>query len=240
MYSVAQNSFKIIYWDKPVCVALASRKSFFPPKNKQIYLNLGTYELCVRINAYTAFSCSNPTESRDSPVDLLFFLYMFLTNQWFIFRNFLLCASHRGEPAAKCYSRWQPTRRLAFTYGLGRRQIRTREWSITVWRATVEPPRLPFALSMSRLKWHSCPFFVHAPSPVSPPGDRSPRWHIFMCNNFCHILYNNIITASYICYFIHKVCFFNIQLKKLKYIDTALLILYVLTNLYNSMYRVCI
>ncbi len=71
------------------------------------------------------------------------FLNMFLVNQWFIFVIFSSVAPHRGQPAAKCHPRWQPTRRLAFSCGLGRRRIRTRDCRTTVWRAAIEPPRLP-------------------------------------------------------------------------------------------------
>jgi hypothetical protein len=35
-------------------------------------------------------------------------------------------APHRGQPAAKWHLRWQPTRRLAVSCGLGRRRIQTR------------------------------------------------------------------------------------------------------------------
>jgi hypothetical protein len=52
-----------------------------------------------------------------------FFLFMFLVNQRFIFVIFFSVAPHRGQPAAKCHPRWQPTRRMAVSCGLGRRQI---------------------------------------------------------------------------------------------------------------------
>ncbi len=41
-----------------------------------------------------------------------------------------------------CHPRWQPTRRLADSCGLGSRRIRTRDCRTTVWRATIELPRL--------------------------------------------------------------------------------------------------
>ncbi len=68
---------------------------------------------------------------------------MFLANQRFIFIIFSAAAPIRGQPAAKCHPRWQPTRRLAVSCGLGRRQIQTRDCRTTVWRATIEPPCLP-------------------------------------------------------------------------------------------------
>jgi hypothetical protein len=49
---------------------------------------------------------------------------------------------HRGQPAAKCHPRWQPTRRLAVSCGLGRRRARTQDCRTTAWHATIEPPRL--------------------------------------------------------------------------------------------------
>jgi hypothetical protein len=70
------------------------------------------------------------------------FFKFFLANQRFIFVIFSSVAPHRGQPAAKCHPRWQPTRRLAVSCGLGRRRIRTRDCRTTVWHATIEPPRL--------------------------------------------------------------------------------------------------
>ncbi len=75
-----------------------------------------------------------------------FFLCMFLANQRFIFLIFTSVAPHRGQPAAKCHPRWQPTRRLAVSCGLGRHRIRTRDCRTTVWHATIELPRLPIEL----------------------------------------------------------------------------------------------
>jgi hypothetical protein len=71
---------------------------------------------------------------------------MFLANQRFIFLIFTSVAPHRGQPAAKCHPRWQPTRRLAVSCGLGRHRIRTRDCRTTVWHATIELPRLPVEL----------------------------------------------------------------------------------------------
>jgi hypothetical protein len=79
-----------------------------------------------------------------SPVYVsIFFLYMFLANQRFIFVIFSSVAPHRRQPAAKYHPRWQPTRRLSVSCGLGRRQIRTRDCRTTVWHATTEPPPFP-------------------------------------------------------------------------------------------------
>ncbi len=63
---------------------------------------------------------------------------MFFANKRFIFITFSSFAPHRGQPAAKCHPRWQPTRRLAVSCGLGRRRIRTRDC-----RTTIEPPTPP-------------------------------------------------------------------------------------------------
>ncbi len=73
-------------------------------------------------------------------------LYMFFwrTSGPF-FTIFSSVAPHRDQPVAKCHPRWQPTRRWAISCGLGRRRIRTRDCRTTVWRTTIEPPRLPRA-----------------------------------------------------------------------------------------------
>jgi hypothetical protein len=81
------------------------------------------------------------------------FLCMFLANQRFIFVIFSPVAPHRGQPAAKCHPRWQPTRRFAVSYGLGRCQIQTRDCRTTVWHATIELPAslLPLSYPPPRL-----------------------------------------------------------------------------------------
>ncbi len=81
----------------------------------------------------------------------------FLANQRFIFVTFSSAAPHRGQPAAKCHPRWQPTRRLAVSCGLGARRILTRDCRTTAWRATIEPSRLPdspFSPSFETLGLH--------------------------------------------------------------------------------------
>jgi hypothetical protein len=76
--------------------------------------------------------------------NIFFFLYMFFwRNSDLFFTIFSSVAPHRGQPAAKCHPRWQPTRRWAISCGLGKRRIRTRDCRTTVWRTTIEPPRLP-------------------------------------------------------------------------------------------------
>ncbi len=75
---------------------------------------------------------------------------MFLANQRFTFIMFFSVAPHRGQPAAKCHPRWQPTRRLAVSCGLGRRRIRTRDCRTTVWHTTIEPPRLRGVVALGR------------------------------------------------------------------------------------------
>ncbi len=100
---------------------------------------------------------------------LFFFFYMFLANQRFIFVIFSSVAAHRGQPAAKCHPRWQPTRRSAVSCGLGRRWILTRDCRTTVWHATIEPPRLPLYLypvrGIIQVSWLSC----HGLYALSPP-----------------------------------------------------------------------
>ncbi len=61
----------------------------------------------------------------------------------FIFVIFTSVAPHRSQPAAKYHPRWQPTRRLAVSCGLGRHRIQTRDCRTTVWHATIELPHLP-------------------------------------------------------------------------------------------------
>ncbi len=58
--------------------------------------------------------------------------------------SFLIIFSSVAPHRAKCYPRWQPTRRLAVSCGLGRHRIRTRDCRTTVRRATTEPPCLPY------------------------------------------------------------------------------------------------
>jgi hypothetical protein len=73
---------------------------------------------------------------------------MFFANQRLILVLFSSVAPHRGQLAAKCHPRWQLTRRLAVSQGLGRHQIQTRDCRTTVWCATIEPPRLPLKFSV--------------------------------------------------------------------------------------------
>ncbi len=76
---------------------------------------------------------------------IFFFFIRFLANQESIFfHNFYLCWPS-PSPAAKYHPRWQPTRRWAISCGLGIRRIRTRDCRTTVWRTTIEPPRLPLS-----------------------------------------------------------------------------------------------
>ncbi len=63
-------------------------------------------------------------------------------NQRFISHNFLLCRPSQRSAPTKCHPRWQPTRRLAVSCGLGRRRILTRDCRTTVRLATTEPPCL--------------------------------------------------------------------------------------------------
>ncbi len=85
-----------------------------------------------------------PVEVHNTFLYVLYFiiLYMFFANHRFICVIFSSVAPHRGYLAAKCHPRWQPTRRLAVSCGLGRRRIRTQDCRTTVWCASIEPPRL--------------------------------------------------------------------------------------------------
>jgi hypothetical protein len=101
---------------------------------------------------------------------------MFLANQQFIFVIFSSVAPHRGQPAAKCHPRWQPTRRLAVSCGLWRSQVRTRDYRTTVWHATIEPPSLPIEPPSLPIELPSLPIeppslSIELPSlPIEPPS----------------------------------------------------------------------
>ncbi len=88
-----------------------------------------------------------------------FFTIKFPPGKLFLWRtsgSFLIIfssvAPHRGQPAVKCHPRWQSTRRLAVSCGLGRRQILTRDCRTTVRHATTEPPCLPEPPGLPNLK----------------------------------------------------------------------------------------
>ncbi len=55
---------------------------------------------------------------------IFFFFVCFWWTSGSFFVIFSSVAPHRGQPAAMCHPRWQPTRRLADSCGLGRRRIR--------------------------------------------------------------------------------------------------------------------
>jgi hypothetical protein len=98
------------------------------------------------------------TLNHHSFIDCSLMLNSFLMHHNFILIFFFICfwrtsgsfliifssvAPHRGQPAAKCHPRWQPSRRLAVRCGLGRHRIWTRDCRTTVRRATSEPPCIP-------------------------------------------------------------------------------------------------
>jgi hypothetical protein len=88
------------------------------------------------------------------PYPFFFSLYVFG-----FFVIFSSVALHRGQPAAKCHPRWQPSRRLAVCCGLGRRWIRTRDCRTTIWRDTIGPPCLH--IEPPRLSsWATTPFIT--------------------------------------------------------------------------------
>ncbi len=72
-----------------------------------------------------------------------FFCLCFWRTSGSLFIIFSSVAPHKGQPAAKCHPRWQPTGRWAVSCGLGRRWIQTQDCRTTVRRATTEPPCLP-------------------------------------------------------------------------------------------------
>ncbi len=80
-------------------------------------------------------------------VYIFFFICFWQTNGSFLI-IFSFVAPHRGQPAAKCHPRWQPTRRLAVSCGQGRRRIRTRDCRKTVRCTGTEPPCLPIWATM--------------------------------------------------------------------------------------------
>jgi hypothetical protein len=94
---------------------------------------------------------------------------MFLANHGTSGSFFIIFSSvapHRGQPSAKCHPRWQPTRGLAVSCGLGRRWIWTLDCRTTVWCATIEPPRLP-------LSHHASLMYQYL-------GGRVARWPLFI------------------------------------------------------------
>ncbi len=74
---------------------------------------------------------------------VVFFFVCFWRTSGSFLRIFSSVALHRGRLAAKCHLRWQPTRQLSVSCGLGRCRIRTRDCRTTVRHATTEPPCLP-------------------------------------------------------------------------------------------------
>jgi hypothetical protein len=74
---------------------------------------------------------------------MFFFFICFWRSSCSFFVIFSSVALHRGRPAAKCHPRWQPTKRFAVNWGLGRRRIRTQDCRTTVWCTTIELPCLP-------------------------------------------------------------------------------------------------
>jgi hypothetical protein len=84
---------------------------------------------------------------------IFFFFIFFLQTSCSFFIIFSSVVPHRGQPAAKCHPRWQPTSRFAVNCGLGRHRIRTRDCRTTVWCSTFEPLRLPKPL---KNVWNKC------------------------------------------------------------------------------------
>jgi hypothetical protein len=94
-------------------------------------------------------------------LNFFFFFICFWQTSGSFFIVFSSVAAHRGQPAAKCHPRWQPTRKLAVSCGLGRRWIRTQDCRTTVRRATTEPPCLPYhGATMPPNHWATMPWSV--------------------------------------------------------------------------------
>ncbi len=122
-----------------------------------------------------------------------FFFFFFFVCFWWTSGSFFIMfssvAPHRGQPAAMCHPRWKPTRKLADSCGLGRRRIRTQDCRTSVWRATIELPRiflLPLnfkwvfdVLKQPTLKVHQFSFFYRLRFSV-----RTNRLPIFTCYFF--------------------------------------------------------
>jgi hypothetical protein len=94
----------------------------------------------------------------------------------------LLPFTEVSQPTGKCHPRWQPTRRLAVSCGLGRHQIWARDCRTTVWHATIELPRLPhWATTPPSLSYHASlielprlPHWATTPLGSLPPVDQKP------------------------------------------------------------------
>ncbi len=92
---------------------------------------------------------NSPDMFNDSKIKLFSLFICFWRTSGSFFVIFSSVAPHRGQPAAKCHPKWQPTRRLAVSCGVWRRRIRTRDCRTTVWRSTIEikllicNPRVP-------------------------------------------------------------------------------------------------
>ncbi len=76
-------------------------------------------------------SCEIAKSGQGQHISKYFFFFIcFWRTSCSFFITFSSVAPHRGQPAAKCHPRWQPTSRLAVSCGLGRHRIRTRDFII--------------------------------------------------------------------------------------------------------------
>ncbi len=84
-----------------------------------------------------------------------FFFTCFLGNSGSFLIIFSSVAPHRGEHAARCHPRWQPTRRLAVSCGLGRHRFEPRT-------AGHQSVMLPLSHHASLLSHHASLLRPHA------------------------------------------------------------------------------
>ncbi len=143
-----------------------------------------------------------PTTTAAVPVFFFlyfFFLHMFLANHGTSGSFFIIFSSvapHRGQPSAKCHPRWQPTRGLAVSCGLGRHWIWTLDCRTTVWCATIEPPRLPLSHHASLMYQYLGGRVARWPRFIGirkkQPAQKATHPRLFTSNSFlsttCYIL----------------------------------------------------
>ncbi len=101
-----------------------------------------------------------------------YFFFFFVCFWWTSGSFFVILSSvapHRGQPAAMCHPRWQPTSRLADSCGLGRRWIQTRDCRTT---GLFNPPfpglkiRYRYAVTWT-CDWHICNLITIDTTPLN-------------------------------------------------------------------------
>jgi hypothetical protein len=124
----------------------------------------------------------------------LFFYICFMQTSGSFIMIFSSVAPHRGQPAAKCHLRWQPTRWLAVSCGLGRCRIRTRAGT-----AGQQSGALPLSHHASQ-NWATMPpKLSHHASQLNALACYSYTWFIFNLNTksyYLQIIYYSIHTSD--------------------------------------------